>query len=369
MFKKTTKQNKNKGLYFQEALDKYTRLPNDEFVEWLYEKILGRTPDKPGKLHQIDFLKRGNSRVALVMNFVQSPEFINKVLRDNIHLIPIKEERPQQYASRTRRMTNEQLWVFQIQESGDFDWLEKKIIENGYYERQGVWTMDVDDDKKLMAEIALEFQPKSVLDFGCANGSVMKLLLDQGVSVEGAEISRMALEKAFPDVLPHIHLGDLRTLSFRSSFDVILGLDIFEHLNPNGLMGYLSRMYGLLEDEGLLFCNIPGYGKDPVFGKIHEVYLSEWDEDLKNNHCFHTIHVDDYGYPKNGHIINAGTQWWVEQFEKAGFRRETDIENALHAKYDQRITRISEARLSFYIFSKQISRTRKQRFFELFKNS
>ncbi len=350
MFKRSQKHNKHQ--HFLESIDEYTNLPDDDFVELMYTKLLGRNPDKPGKRHQIDFLRKRNSRVALVLNFIESPEFINKIIRENIHLIPIKDEKPNQYSTGYNRVTNEKIWIFRVQECEDFDWLENKIIENGYYERQGVWLMDIDDDKKLLAEITLDFQPNKVLDFGCANGAIMKCLQDQNVEVEGVEISRMALNKAFPEVRPHIHLGDLRTIPLQSKFDFVLGLDIFEHLNPNKLDGYISRIYDLLEDQGLLLSNIPGYCTDPIFGEIHLVYLQEWDEDIERNRLFQTLHVDNYGYPKNGHIICAESRWWVDQFEKAGFRREEEIETALHQKYDEKITRISEARRSLYIFSK-----------------
>jgi len=350
MFKRSQKHKKYQ--HFLESVDEYTNLPEDEFVELMYTKLLGRGSDEPGKLHQLDFLKRGNSRVAMVLNFIESSEFINKILHDKIHIIPIKDEKPDQYSTGHNRVTNEQVWVFRVQETEDFDWLENKIIDNGYYERQGVWMMDIDDDKKLLAEIILEFHPQRVLDFGCANGAIMKCLKDRGVGVEGVEISRMALDKAFPEVRPHIHLGDLRTVPIQSKFDFILGLDIFEHLNPNKLDGYISRIYDLLEEQSLLFCNIPGFGTDHIFGEIHWIYLQEWDEDIKNNRLFRTLHVDDYGYPKNGHIICAGSQWWVDQFQSAGFTREQEIESALHEKYDKKITRISVSRKSFYIFSK-----------------
>jgi 2-polyprenyl-3-methyl-5-hydroxy-6-metoxy-1,4-benzoquinol methylase len=348
MFK--SKKRKNESIL--QAADEFTCLPDDEFVELLYTKLLGRNSDYPGKTHHVQSLKKGVSRISLVFNFIQSPEFINKILRENIHLVPIKDEKPLQFSTGLNRLTNESVWIFRVRGNEDFDWLEKKIVENGYYERQGVWLMDVDDDKRLLAEITLVFRPKKVLDFGCANGAIMKVLQEEGVGVKGVEISRMALDKAFPEVRPHIHLGDLRTLTFPSKFDAILGMDIFEHLNPNKLDGYIASIYELLEDPGLLLCNIPGYGTDPVFGEIHRVYLEDWEPDIRNKRIFRTIHVDNYGYPKNGHIICAGTDWWVERFERAGFRREQELETELHKKFDPRITQVSEARRSLYLFSK-----------------
>jgi hypothetical protein len=50
-------------------------------------------------------------------------------------------------------------------------------------------------------------------------------------------------------------------------------------------------------------------------------------------------------------LIWADTRWWVGQFQAAGFRRQTDIEAALHQKYDDYLSMQSPARRSFYVFS------------------
>jgi hypothetical protein len=64
------------------------------------------------------------------------------------------------------------------------------------------------------------------------------------------------------------------------------------------------------------------------------------------------LHVDGLGYPVHGHLICAGSSWWVRQFQDAGFKREAAIENALHLKYDAYFSRHSLARKSFYVFSR-----------------
>jgi len=89
-----------------------------------------------------------------------------------------------------------------------------------------------------------------------------------------------------------------------------------------------------------------------VFGEIFPVYIKDWEEDIKENQLFQTVHTDDYGYPKNGHIIGAGTQWWVKQFEEQGFHRQKKREKTLHNQYDKDMDQISIARKSYYLFSK-----------------
>jgi SAM-dependent methyltransferase len=332
------------------------RLSDEEFLDFIYKKLLGREPDPVGKAHQLKFLRAGNSRAALVLNITEAAEFIFKTVKDNIHqyikLLPIQDELPESYAVLTSRDGKEKTSVFQAAAEADFDWLEHKIVDNGYYERPGVWSFFIDEDKRMMADIAAEFEPGSVLDFGCANGAVLKCLQDKGIFGEGVEISRLALDKTFPEIAGRIHYGDLLDLRFSRRYDLILGLDIFEHLNPNKLEKYIRSLWELLQDGGFLYANIPAYGTDPGFGEIFPIDFPEWESDAAAGRNFRSVPVDAYGYPKNGHIICAATDWWVGRFEEAGFRREMGIDIALHDKYDAAMEKISPARRAYYVFSK-----------------
>jgi SAM-dependent methyltransferase len=332
------------------------RLSDNEFLDYIYKKLLGREPDPVGRAHQLKFLRAGNSRAALVLNITEAAEFVFKTVKDNIHeyikLLPIQDERPESYAVLASRDGKEKTTVFRAAAEADFDWLERKIVENGYYERPGVWSFFIDEDKRMMADVAAEFEPGSVLDFGCANGAVLKCLLDKGIYGEGVEISRLALDKTFPEIAGRIHSGDLLSLSLGRKYDLVLGLDIFEHLNPNKLDEYASRLFSLLDDGGYFYANIPAYGEDKAFGEIFKVEFAEWEQDAAAGRIFRAVPVDAYGYPKNGHIICAATDWWVGRFEKPGFRRELGIETLLHRKYDAAMEKISPARRAYYVFSK-----------------
>jgi len=324
-----------------------------QFLEDVYHQLLGRGVDETGKAHYLNYLKEGHPRLSVVLSIVQSEEFINKVIRENIPVLSVKEERPDRYRS-IRDIHGRDIWIFQAEGGEDFDWLERQIVENGYYEKPGVWSCLISEDKRLHAEIVSLFEPRTALDFGCANGPVMKCLKDIGIPSEGVDISRLALAKAFPAIRGNIHLGDILDLDLRKRFDFVLGLDVFEHLNPNKLGLYIAKLDSLLEDGGFLFCNIPAFGRDEVFGTIFEVYIQDWERDIAEGRLFSIVHTDASGYPVNGHMIGAGSGWWVGQFERHGLRREIGVEKALHKKYDEAMTRIHVARKSFFVFSKAV---------------
>jgi SAM-dependent methyltransferase len=243
----------------------------------------------------------------------------------------------------------EDVLTFSIKSKTDFDWLEDAIQKHGYYEKPNIWSFTVDADKRTLAEMIQSLDPKSLLDIGCANGPLLQALDDLGIAGEGVEISSFALEHAFPAVRERIHHGDLLSLPLHAPYDVISGLDIFEHLNPNRLDAYLGKIHDLLKPGGHVFANIPAFGKDDIFGEVFEYYLADWENDRRDNSCFTTIHVDMHGYPVNGHLIWADTAWWIDLFEKHGFRRDAARETSLHRSYDDKLF---YARRSFYIFQK-----------------
>lgn len=327
-----------------------------EFIESVYRRMLGREPDPEGAAAHLRSLREGRERADIVLDFAGSPEFVHKTVKDNLaaylDVLPIREERPDRYRIERRKGGTDGIRVFRAAEDADYDWLERRILENGYYERPGVWSFLVDEDKRMMAEIARDLGARSVLDFGCSNGAVLKCLRDLGIDGEGVEISLLALDKAPPEVKDSIFIGDLLSLSFPRRYDLVLGLDVFEHLNPNRLDAYIRRLHGLILEGGFLYTNVPAYGKDLVFGEIFKLDLASWDEDVAAGRCFRSVPVDDYGYPKNGHITCAETGWWVGRFEKAGFRRAPGIERELHRKYDDGMSSISPARIAYFVFSR-----------------
>ena len=332
------------------------RVPDRDFLEKVYRRLLGRAPDTEGEATHLADMAAGKSRADVVLDFAASPEFIHKTIRDNlaayIDPLPIRDDRPERFRIERRKGSGDQVRVFRAEDEADFDWLERRIVENGYYERPGVWSFLVDEDKRMMAGIARDLGAGAVLDFGCANGAVLKCLRDIGIEGEGVEISRMAVDRAPLEVRDSILIGDLATMTLPRRYDVALGLDIFEHLNPNRLDAYIGRLHGAVREGGSLFANIPAFGDDPVFGRIFAMDLESWDEDARAGRCFRSVPVDDYGYPKNGHIICADTRWWVGRFERAGFRRRPEVERGLHGRYDEAMSAISPARRAFYVFSR-----------------
>jgi hypothetical protein len=335
-------------------------LSDSAYVDHTFRVILGREADRGGLEFYTGLLRQGVSRTAIFLYISQSDEFRRSLAPSAHSTLPnLVVARPERYRRTIDRTCQQSILVFERQGPEDSDWLEQAILTNGYYEKPGVWVLEVDFDKRLVAEMLAPFAPAAALELGCAAGAVLECLQDLGIEAEGIDISAMALERASERVRPRIHLGDILTLDLPKKYDLLFGLDVFEHLNPNRLEAYLARLAAVTSDDAFLFCNIPAFGEDPVFGTVFPLYVDGWKEDAAAGKPFARLHADEQGYPIHGHLIWADAAWWSAQFERAGFTREVEIERALHRKYDGYVEKRSPARKAFFVFGKAASAARR----------
>ena len=336
-------------------------LSDSDFIDKAFRDILGRDADHGGLEFYRGVLRQGVPRTAVLLDIMRSEEF-RRSLTPSSHgssLPNLVAQRPEKYRRTTDRVNGSSMLVFNVESRDDSDWLEQQILANGYYEQPGVWILDVDFDKRLVAEMLSAFAPSAALELGCASGAVLQCLEEQGIAGEGVEISSMAIAKATDSVRPRIHQGDLLALNFAKQYDLLFGLDIFEHLNPNKLDAYIARIAAVTTDDGYLFCNIPAFGADPIFGTVFPFYVDGWAEDAAAGRALRSIHVDESGYPIHGHLAWGDAGWWTRQFEQAGFTRDAAIERAFHQKYDGYMEKRSPARRAYFVFGKKESARRR----------
>jgi SAM-dependent methyltransferase len=324
------------------------------FIEAAYLEILGRPADQDGVDHYRRLLADGLGRTAVLLSLVRSEEFQARLARQATAIVDLRAMRPDQYRAGLDRTNGQPILLFDARSPADFDWLESAILDYGYYEQPGVWNLGIDADKRVIAEIVASFAPARALELGCAAGAVLDCLEEAGYpGGEGVDISAMAIARASDRVRPRIHHGDVLALDLpATAYDVVFGLDVFEHLNPNRLDAYIARLVGLTAPGGWLFCNIPAFGEDEVFGTIFPLYVDDWQADAAAGRPFTALHVDAQGYPLHGHLVWADARWWVSRFEAAGLRREIAIERALQDKYGAYFAKRSPARRAFFVFGK-----------------
>lgn len=334
-------------------------LPDERFVELCFRYFLDRRADPEGLRHFTGRLAEGMPRVELIKLLVTSEEYRDRLLgrmplpRGQELLPNLRELHPERYTVLPLLdEVNKEALFYKADGPADFDWLEEAILEHGYYDKPGAWDLEANPDTERMAAIARQLGATRSLELGCANGLVVEMLRRAGVAAEGVEISHLAMAYTRREVREHIHFGDLLELDPAPGYDLIMGLDIFEHFNPNKLGRYLARCAELLAPGGRLWANIPAYGHDRVFGLVHEPMLAQWQEDIEAGRLFGLLHADAEGWPISGHLAWAGSAWWEAQFAAQGLARDEAAERAVHERFGQVMRELTPARLSFYVFVK-----------------
>lgn len=322
------------------------------FVDQLYRRELQREPDPAGFRHHVEILRRGASRSDVIKAIRDSQEYKERrTVSERTDLPDLRRAAPEYYGVEIADDGSE-VPVFSARNSNDFDWIENAIVEHGYYEAPGVWSLGIDLDKQVMAELISRLKPASVLEVGCASGAVLHGLNELGIDVTGVDISEYAKNLAPATIRDRILIGDLATLNFAGVFDLGFGLDIFEHISPNRIRQFITALSDAVKPGGFIVGNIPAFGKDRVFGEVFPICLESWRTDAAAGQPFRHLQVDDHGFPMHGHLIWATTDWWEAEFAQVGLRRETRLEVAIQGTYRVHFEQNAPARKSMYVFSK-----------------
>jgi SAM-dependent methyltransferase len=101
----------------------------------------------------------------------------------------------------------------------------------GRYEYEGHWLQWFG---QLADNIIRQFQPRTVLDAGCAKGFLVQALRERGVEAYGIDASEYAIEHAPETVRPYLSVGSI-TEPLKDRYDLITCIEVIEHLPPADL--------------------------------------------------------------------------------------------------------------------------------------
>jgi SAM-dependent methyltransferase len=112
----------------------------------------------------------------------------------------------------------------------------------------------------LAAEIRTRFEPRRLLDVGCATGHLVKALREGSISAEGIDFSQWAVDHA---VTPVVQGSALDLPWVESEFDTVISQDFMEHMHPDDLPAVIAEQVRVVEPGGLIAHLIPFYDTDP----------------------------------------------------------------------------------------------------------
>lgn len=151
------------------------------------------------------------------------------------------------------------------------------IMENTYWWHVG---------KKYLVKSLIEHnfgksRDLNILEIGCGTGGLTQSLTQYG-NVTGFDISPDAVEFCKSKGLKNIYVQDiskLDTAMYVKRFDLILALDVLEHLQEDVLA--MQKVHEMLDDKGLFFVNVPA----------HKFLWSEHDEALEHKRRYHRVEL------------------------------------------------------------------------------
>jgi SAM-dependent methyltransferase len=296
----------------------------------LYRGILGREPDLPGLAAKAQALQSGDTLERVIETFIGSPEFRSRFLGAVVppfELPDLTALMPERYE---RQPVNGALWnVYAGRDDADMSAMAALIEQHRFYDRFGVWSPVIDLDKQITAAIVTGLGARNCFELGCFTGPVLSLLAEAGISVAGADVSHLAFAFAYPNIRGSMLYGDLLNLELDRTFDVVLCMDVLEHLDPLLLDAHIEKLASILDGDGFLYLNAPMWGPDRVFGLFEEPYLEEWHA-VGDAACWRHWPCDERGWPLHGHLVWASSPWWERTFARHGLIRDTVIERAVH---------------------------------------
>jgi SAM-dependent methyltransferase len=148
--------------------------------------------------------------------------------------------------------------------------------------------------QELAAAIQEVFQPRRVLDVGCATGAVVRHLNEIGCEAHGVDVSEWAVQNAEH---PNVRLASADALPYPDGyFDLVISCHSMEHL-PDAVF-HRSLQEIVRVGSAFQFHMLPMIGTPPYDGEPETVR-----RELRKDPTHQQLHAKDY---------------WVNQFKRLG---------------------------------------------------
>lgn len=158
-----------------------------------------------------------------------------------------------------------------------------------------IWILD----KEILPHLPTD-KDTSILELACGHGAFLKMLQqNQYTNARGIDISADQIEKAKQLGIDNVECTDILTFleTNTDTYDVIVGIDIIEHLNKSELLTLLEQIKERLKVGGTAIFRTPNcdapLGSTFYFGDFtHEIYLNYFSaEQVMLTMGFKEIHI------------------------------------------------------------------------------
>lgn len=165
------------------------------------------------------------------------------------------------------------------------------------YQRDESWLTFFDIIAKRIIE---QFNPKSVLDAGCAWGFLVESFRKRGVEASGIDISEYAIENVHPDIKEYCLVRSIIE-PLENKYDLITCIEVLEHMSKKDAEIAIENMCS--HAEAVIFSSTPFDFKEVTHINVHEP--DYWAEQFARYGFFRDMDAD----------VSCITPWAVK-FEK-----------------------------------------------------
>ena len=136
-------------------------------------------------------------------------------------------------------------------------------------------------------DIKNKFDFDTCVDYGCAKGFLVHALRIIGCKAFGEDISEYAIDNCHPGVKEYVSAPNDKV------YDLLICKDVLEHVHEGDIPGVLQKF---LKKSNRFFFTIP-------LGDNDRFRIREYEVDIT-------------------HVTKKDEEWWINMFEKEGFRLE-----------------------------------------------
>lgn len=110
------------------------------------------------------------------------------------------------------------------------------------YENADIW---VPHFELIADRLVRDFNPKTVLDAGCAMGYLVAALRDRNIEAYGLDISEYAISQVREDIRPFCNVGSLQNDlpdEFPKNYDLVVCIEVLEHMYEEEGLAVIQRL-------------------------------------------------------------------------------------------------------------------------------
>jgi len=184
-----------------------------------------------------------------------------------------------------------------------------------YFNPSGEWT----GCKQIVAAWKQMFEPNNLLDVGCGRGQIIAYARDIDIEAEGFDFSEWATgdEGRYEGTKSEwvkCHDATKKWPYKDNSFDLVVALDLFEHIYLDDLDFVISEMYRVARKW--VFLQIAVSGTGGLQGRDEQGYILE-----KNK----TVPIELEGCAVAGHVSVQPESFWIDKFDLEDYFLRRDL--------------------------------------------